>query len=179
MARVVAVARGAKHGITKSRCDAIHLVAGHGVEGDAHYGATVMHRSRRAKFPDMPNLRQVHLIHAALYDEIAAKGFTLPLCSLGENITTQDIDLLNLSCGTNLTFPSGASIELTGLRNPCAQLNGVAFGLMDALIDKAPDGSLIRKGGVMGIVLVGGEVRAGDAIGVETPSDQSGALLPV
>ena len=115
-----------------------------------------MHRSRRANFPDLPNLRQVHLIHATLYHEIADKGFSIPPCGLGENITTQDIDLLWLSCGARLTFPSGASIELIGLRNPCTQLNGVAPGLMAALIDKGPDGRLIRKGGVMGIVLMGG-----------------------
>ena len=177
MANVVALASGATHGITKAFRDRIELVAGYGVAGDAHYGATVMHRSRRAKFPDMANLRQVHLIQASLYQELEDKGFEQKPGSLGENIALSGLDLLALPKGTRLTFPSGAEIELTGLRNPCSQLNGVAPGLMDALIGRDAAGELVRKGGVMAVVLTGGEVRCGDAVAVKPGTD--GALQPV
>jgi MOSC domain-containing protein YiiM len=178
MAEVVAVAAGKGHGLGKTVSLFIDLITGEGVAGDAHRGVTVKHRSRVAKDPDQPNLRQVHLIHAELLDEVAAKGYSVGPGELGENILTRDIDLLGLSTGTVLRFPSGAAIQITGLRNPCTQINGHSPGLMNALLERAEDGVLIRKGGVMGVVLAGGEIRAGDGIEVEV-SEAGRPLLPV
>lgn len=140
------------------------MLAGLGVEGDAHLGRTVRHRSRVAKDPAAPNLRQVHLIHAELFSELADRGFAIAPGQLGENITTQGIDLLGLGRGTRLRLGSAAVVEITGLRNPCRQIEGLAKGLMVALLDKAADGLLIRKCGVMATVLVSGQVGVGDAI---------------
>ena len=179
MGRVISVSARGGHGLGKVVLPSITLVAGEGVEGDAHRGVTVKHRSRVAKDPTQPNLRQVHLIHAELLDAVGTKGFAVAPGELGENILTHGIDLLGLATGTVLRFPSGATVEITGLRNPCAQLNGHTPGLMDALIDRAADGSLIRKGGVMGVVLVGGVVRAGDTIVEEAPSAPHEELRPV
>ncbi len=164
MAEVVAVAARSEHGLGKTVSDSITLVTGEGAEGDAHRGVTVKHRSRVAKDPTQLNLRQVHLIHAELLDELAGQGFTVVPGELGENILTRGIDLLGLSTGTILRFPSGATIQITGLRNPCNQINGHTPGLMDALLDRGEDGALIRKGGIMGIVVAGGVVRTGDVI---------------
>jgi MOSC domain len=161
---VVAVAARKAHRLAKDRQLSIRLIAGEGVAGDAHCGPTVKHRSRVAKDPTLLNLRQVHLIHAELFDELAAKGFAVTASALGENITTRGIDLLGLSTGTHLRIGADVIIEITGLRNPCVQLNGHAPGLMNVLIDRASDRSLIRKCGVMGVVIVGGEVQAGDHI---------------
>lgn len=177
-AEVVSVSARRGHGLGKTVSLFITLVAGQGVAGDAHCGETVKHRSRAAKNPAAPNLRQVHLIHAELLDELAAKGFTVVPGALGENILTRGVDLLALCEGTELAFPSGARIRLTGLRNPCNQINGHTPGLMNAMFDRAEDGSLIRKGGVMGIVLIGGDVQAGEAIAVSSPSVRR-PLLPV
>jgi MOSC domain-containing protein YiiM len=176
---VVSVSARRGHGLGKTVSLFITLIAGQGVAGDAHCGETVKHRSRVAKNPAQPNLRQAHLIHAELLDEIAAKGFNVAPGELGENILTRGVDLLALPTGTVLRFPSGASVKLTGLRNPCVQLNRHTPGLMAALIDRAPDGSLIRKGGVMGVVLAGGEVRAGDGFEVVLPARPIVALEPV
>jgi MOSC domain-containing protein YiiM len=164
MGVVVAVAASETHGVTKERHDAIRLIAGYGVEGDAHCGETVKHRSRVAKDPTQPNLRQVHLIHAELFDMLAGKGFVVGPAMIGENITTRGIDLLRFSAGTRLRFGSQAVIEITGLRNPCHQLNGLFPGLMEAVLDRADDGSLIRLAGVMAIVVSNGLVAAGDVI---------------
>jgi MOSC domain-containing protein YiiM len=167
-AQVIAVAVGATHAFTKPLQASIRLIAGEGVEGDAHRGVTVKHRSRVAVDPTQPNLRQVHLIHAELFEELAAKGFTVGPGLLGENVTTRGVDLLGLPEGTRLAV-GGAVIAVTGLRNPCAQIDGLAPGLMAALLDRAPDGGIIRKSGVMGIVLEGGVIRPGDAIAVILP----------
>ena len=167
-AQVIAVAVGATHAFTKPLQASIRLIAGEGVEGDAHRGVTVKHRSRVAVDPTQPNLRQVHLIHAELFEELAAKGFTVGPGLLGENVTTRGVDLLGLPEGTRLDV-GGAVIAVTGLRNPCAQIDGLAPGLMAALLDRAPDGGIIRKSGVMGIVLEGGVIRPGDAIAVILP----------
>jgi MOSC domain-containing protein YiiM len=167
-ARVIAVAAGATHAFSKSLRPSIRLIAGEGVEGDAHRGVTVKHRSRVAVDPTQPNLRQVHLIHAELFEELAAKGFTVGPGQLGENVTTRGLDLLGLPEGARLAF-GGAVIAVTGLRNPCAQIDGLAPGLMAALLDRAPDGGIIRKSGVMGIVVEGGEIRPGDPIAVTMP----------
>jgi MOSC domain-containing protein YiiM len=176
---VASVAARATHRISKDVQSTIRLIAGLGVEGDAHAGVTVKHRSRVAKDPTVPNLRQVHLIHGELLDELAAKGFTIAPASMGENILTRGVDLLGLGRGTRLQFGGGAVVEITGLRNPCHQLNGLALGLMEAVLDRDEDCTLIRKAGVMGIVIIGGDVRAGDPVTIVTLPDQHEPLLPV
>jgi MOSC domain-containing protein YiiM len=157
----------------------IRLLAGLGIAGDAHAGETVKHRSRVARDPTQPNLRQVHLIHAELHEELREAGFVLAPGEMGENITTRGIDLLGLPTGTRLRLGAEAVIEVTGLRNPCNQLNGLRPGLMNATLDRDTAGNLIRKAGVMGVVLTGGDVKPGDAIAVEMPSGALKALAPV
>lgn len=178
-ATVLAVSQSATHSMSKKPVLSIRLLTGLGVEGDAHAGVTVKHRSRVARDPTQPNLRQVHLIHAELHDELRAAGFVLAPGQMGENITTRGIDLLALPTGARLRLGPHAMVEVTGLRNPCNQLNGLQPGLMNAVLDRDADGNLIRKAGVMGIVLVDGDVRPGDAIGLEMPKDASKALAPV
>jgi MOSC domain-containing protein YiiM len=140
---------------------------------------TVKHRSRVARDPSQPNLRQVHLIHAELHDELRAAGFDVVAGQMGENITTAGVDLLGLPTGTRLRLGDEAVVEVTGLRNPCAQLDGIQPGLMAATLDRDERGRLIRKAGVMGVVLAGGEVRAGDEIRVELPPQPHRPLEPV
>lgn len=166
--RVVAVAASPTHSFSKDVAARIVLLQGLGVENDAHCGATVKHRSRVRQDPSQPNLRQVHLIHAELFDELAAKGFSAAAGQLGENITTRGLDLLAMPAGTELRF-GAAVVRLTGLRNPCSQLDAFQSGLMSALIETRPDGTLVRKAGVMGVVAAGGAVAAGDAIHVVLP----------
>lgn len=178
-AEVVAVSRSATHTMSKRNELSIRLVAGLGVEGDAHAGETVKHRSRVARDPSQPNLRQVHLIHAELFDELAEAGFAIVPGQLGENVTTRGLDLLALPTGTRLRLGVDAIVEVTGLRNPCAQLEGISRGLMSAVLDRDEQGGLVRKAGVMGIVLAGGEVQGGDAIRVEMPGAPHRALEPV
>jgi MOSC domain-containing protein YiiM len=149
--------------------DYIRLMAGLGVEGDAHWGATVKHRSRVARQPQRPNLRQVHLLHAELHDELRTAGFNLSAGQMGENITTRGIALLELPAGTLLRLGDTAVVEVTGLRDPCRQLNRIHAGLMAATLDRDERGQLIRKAGVMAIVRNGGDVRPGDSIRVELP----------
>ena len=177
--RVIAVCSKPENGVGKQVRDQVVLVAGYGVEGDAHFGATVKHRSRAAKYPDMPNLRQVHLIHSELFDELKEQGFSVTPGAMGENITTRGVDLLNLKRGTRLHLGEEAVVEVTGLRNPCYQLDGIQDGLMKATLEELPDGKLLRKTGVMGIVLQGGTVKAGDAIRVEVPEVAVAELEPV
>ena len=176
---VVAVSRSGRHSFSKPNAASIRLIAGVGVEGDAHAGATVKHRSRVRADPSQPNLRQVHLIAAELLDELRADGFGVAPGAIGENITTRGIDLLALPAGARLTLGAEAVVEITGLRNPCAQLDKLQPGLMAATLDRDADGGLIRKAGVMGIVLVGGEVRPGDPIAVELPPEPRRKLEPV
>jgi MOSC domain-containing protein YiiM len=147
----------------------IRLLEGLGVEGDAHCGATVKHRSRVARDPTQPNLRQVHLVHAELFDELRAKGFAVTPGDIGENVTTRGIELLALPAGAQLRLGIEAVVEVTGLRNPCAQLDGFAPGLMAATLDRDAEGRLVRKAGIMGVVLAGGVVRPGDRIDVALP----------
>lgn len=165
---VLALASDTRHAFSKLLCDELRLVAGHGVAGDAHFGRFVQHLSRMRKEPEALNLRQVHLIHAELLDELADKGFAVAPGQLGENVTTRGIDLLGLSCGTRLRLGPDALIEITGLRNPCRQIDGLAPGLMAATLDHAEDGSLIRKCGVMAVVVEDGTVRTGDGIELES-----------
>lgn len=163
-AKIIALSRDSGHRFSKQPSNSLRLVARLGVDGDAHAGATVQHLSRMAKNPAAPNLRQVHLIHAELLDELSAKGFAILPGEMGENITTRGIDLLGLSQGTWLRLGRNAIVEITGLRNPCHQLNALAAGLMNAVLGRADDGSLIRKCGVMAVVVQGGEVQAGAVI---------------
>lgn len=149
------------------------------MQGDAHFGTTVQHRSRVARDPTQPNLRQVHLIGTELHDELLGRGFDVAPGELGENLTTRGVDLLGLAAGTRLTFGGGAVVEITGLRNPCKQLEGHTPGLMAALLDRDADGGLVRKAGVMGVVLRGGDVRPGDRIDVASPPGPHRALPAV
>ena len=163
---VIAVCRNATHEFIKPARESITLVAGLGVEGDAHMGVTVKHRSRVAADPAQPNLRQVHLIPEELHDELRAKGFRVGPGIMGENITTRGIDLLALPRSTKLHVGPTAVVEVTGLRNPCAQLNNYQDGLMAAVLAKDAKGNVIRKAGIMSVVISGGEVRPGDPIKV-------------
>lgn len=175
---VLAVAGDAAHNFAKPLRGAITLVAGIGVAGDVHSGPTVQ-RSRLARTPGAPNLRQVHLIHAELLDELAKAGFAVGPGRLGENVTTRGLDLLALPRGARLRLGASASLEVTGLRNPCWQIDSnIAPGAMAAVLDRAADGSLVRKTGVMAVVLAGGEVRAGDPIEVSLPAERH-PLKPV
>jgi MOSC domain-containing protein YiiM len=176
---VVAVARDGRHRFGKPTTTAIRLVPGLGVEGDAHAGATVQHRSRVRRDPTEPNLRQVHLIHAELFEELRAGGFAVTPGLMGENITTSGIDLLGLPTGARLRLGGEAVIEVTGLRNPCRQLDRLQPGLMAATLDRDAAGSLIRKAGIMAVVLSGGTVNRGDAIRVELPPEPRQPLAPV
>ena len=173
---VIAVSRSARHTFSKPVQDSVRLLAGLGVEGDAHSGVTVKHRSRVAQDPTQPNLRQVHLIHAELFDELRAKGFDVAAGQMGENITTRGVDLLGLPTGARLHMGESAVVEVTGLRNPCAQLDHLQPGLMAAVLDRDAQGNLIRKAGIMGVVVAEGEVRPGDAIRVELPPAPHRAL---
>ena len=177
-AEVLAVHASAAHAFSKAAAQEIELVAGLGVAGDAHCGAQVKHRSRVAADPTQPNLRQVHLIHAELHDELATAGFDVVPGAMGENVTTRGVDLLALPVGTRLTLGDDAVVELTGLRNPCPQLDGLADGLREAVLDRDEHGNLVRKAGVMGVVITGGEVRPGDAITVIEWPDRLGRQAP-
>lgn len=176
---VLAVSRSATHTMAKPNQDGIRLLAGLGVEGDAHLGETVKHRSRVARDPSRPNLRQVHLIHTELHDELRGAGFDLSAGQMGENVTTRGINLLELPTGTRLHLGDAAVVEVTGLRNPCHQLDRIQAGLMTATLGRDEDDNLIRKAGIMSIVLVGGDVRPGDAIRVELPAEPHRPLEPV
>jgi MOSC domain-containing protein len=179
VAHVTAVSRDAAHSPSKPNSDGIRLLEGLGVEGDAHMGATVKHRSRVRVDASQPNLRQVHLIHAELHDELNAGGFDVSAGQMGENVTTRGVDLLGLPAGARLRLGDEAVVEVTGLRNPCKQLNTVQPGLMQAVLGRDEDGDLIRRSGVMGIVLSAGEVRPGDPIAVELPAEPHRQLEPV
>jgi MOSC domain-containing protein YiiM len=168
---VIAVSRDVKHRFSKSNQLAIRLVAGLGIEGDAHSGATVKHRSRLTKNSTAPNLRQVHLIHAELFDELREAGFTVSAGDLGENITTGGIDLIALPAGTRLQIGASAVVEVTGLREPCTQIDKFQKGLMKATLGRDAAGNLVRKTGVMSIVITGGDVRPGDTITVMLPAE--------
>ncbi|MDB5900166.1 MAG: hypothetical protein JWP22_2254 [Ramlibacter sp.] len=177
--RVLAVHRSSSHTFSKHAEDEITLVEGLGVEGDAHAGATVKHRSRVARDPSAPNLRQVHLLHAELFDELVGRDHAVFPGEMGENITTRGIDLLALAAGTVLRIGEQAQVELTGLRNPCSQIDRFQRGLMAAVLDRDAAGSLVRKAGVMAVVRKGGVVRPGDALHVQPPPQPHKALEPV
>lgn len=167
---VVSVSARGDHRFSKGVVDIIDLLKGEGVAGDAHCGVTVKHRSRVAVDPTQPNLRQVHLIAAELLDELTARGFTVRPGDLGENILTRGLDLLALPRGTCLTLGATAQVEVTGLRNPCAQIEAFQPGLLSAVLEHAADRSLIRKAGIMDVVLASGPVRPGDTVSVHLPA---------
>ena len=164
------------HQFSKMPGAKITLVEGLGVQGDAHFGATVKHRSRVARDPSQPNLRQVHLLHTELFSELSEKGFAVNAGDLGENITTVGIDLLGLFESTVLHIGATAQVRITGLRNPCSQIDGFHKGLMAATLDRDADGHLVRKAGVMSVVIRGGEVATGDTIEIVPPA---GRLRPL
>lgn len=178
-ARVIAVHARGTHSFSKDPVPSIELVAGEGVRGDAHCGVTVKHRSRVARDPSQPNLRQVHLMHGELFDELASRGLHVAPGHLGENITTAGLDLLALAEGTTLRIGSRALVRVTGLRNPCSQIEAFLPGLLAAVLDRAPDGALVRKAGVMAVVLEPGTVRADDGIGVVHTPEPRRPLVPV
>jgi MOSC domain-containing protein YiiM len=178
-ATIIALARDPLHRVSKLPANRLRLIAGLGVEGDAHAGLTMQHRSRWVKQRTVPNLRQVHLIHAELFDELADKGFSIAPAQMGENVTTRGIDLLGLSAGARLRLGGEAVVELTGLRNPCFKLDGLAPGLMQAVIEKGPGKTFIRKAGVMATVVASGAVCVGDPVElIATPPERS-PLQPV
>ena len=179
MGVVTAVSLRKGHHFSKTNSLSIRLLKGLGVDGDAHMGRTVKHRSRVAKDPNQPNLRQVHLLHEELFEELAPKNFIVRPGDMGENVTTRGIDLLHLPTGTRLHLGDSAVVEVTGLRNPCIQIDRFQKGLMAATLDKDADGNLIRKAGVMSVVLVEGDVRPGDRIGVQLPPAPHRPLQPV
>ncbi len=177
--RVLAVHLDARHAFSKPTVHAIELLRGLGVRGDAHCGATVQHRSRVAKDPTQPNLRQVHLLQAELLDELAARGLAMDAGALGENVTTRGLDLLALGAGAVLRLGPRALVQVTGLRNPCAQIEHFRPGALAAVLDRDAAGNLVRKAGVMAIVLEAGEVRAGDAIAIAEQPAVHQPLQPV
>jgi MOSC domain-containing protein YiiM len=178
-ALVLSVHSKATHAFSKDPVSAIELVEGHGVAGDAHFGITVKHRSRVAKDPTQPNLRQVHLLHQELLDELAQRGLTVAPGQFGENITTSGLSLLSLSEGTVLRIGPQAVVRITGLRNPCAQIENFKPGLLAAVLDRTPEGELVRKAGVMGVVLVSGHVSPRDHVEVLAASATHSPLKPV
>lgn len=165
------VCRSPEHTLAKRPEESIRLVEGLGVEGDAHFGRTVKHRSRVRRDPTQPNLRQVHLIHAELHEELCERGLPVGPGQMGENVTTRGIDLLGLPLGTLLRLGEEAQVRVTGLRNPCSQLDSIHDGLMAATLDRDESGKLVRKAGVMSVVVHGGVVVPGDTISVELPPE--------
>ena len=176
---VAGVSCDSKHSFSKPQRDAVRLLKGLGVEGDAHLGVTVQHLSRIKRDPTVPNLRQVHLIHAELHDEMRAQGFDVGPGDLGENITTRGIALLDLPCNARLHIGSDAIVEVKGLRNPCYQIDNFRKGLLKVCLDQDAQGNLVRKAGIMGIVIAGGVVKPSDAIRVELPGGPQERLVAI
>lgn len=171
--------RSGGHAFSKERIRSAELVAGVGMVGDAHAGARVQHRSRVAANPDQPNLRQIHLIHAELFDELAERGHVVRPGDLGENLTTRGIDLLGLGAGTTLRVGHDVILAVTGLRNPCGQIEAFQSGLLDHLRWNDPDRGVVRRAGVMAVVVRGGVVAVGDQLEWVAPPGDHVPLLPV
>ncbi len=179
MPKIVSLSKSAQHSFSKTTCKSLTLIEGEGVEDDAHRGTLVKHRSRVKASPTAPNLRQVHLIHYELIAQLQKSGFDIQAATMGENITTEGIDLLSLPRGTQLEIGENALIQITGLRNPCKQLDNYQQGLTAAVLAKDNKGNLIRKAGIMGIVLRGADISVGDSIKVILPPEPYHPLLPV
>ncbi|WP_436771397.1 MOSC domain-containing protein [Yinghuangia sp. YIM S09857] len=178
-ATVLAVSSNGVYSFSKPNRESIRLLTGLGVEGDVHAGVTVKHRSRVARDPSQPNLRQVHLMHDELHEELRAAGFSVAGGQLGENITTRGLDLLGLPTGTRLHIGADAVVEVTGLRNPCLQIDGFEDGLLARVVGRDDEGNVVRRAGIMGIVLADGAVAPGDPIRIELPAEPHTALAPV
>jgi MOSC domain-containing protein YiiM len=178
-AEVVAVSLSSRHSFTKPVALEIRLLSGLGVEGDVHCGVTMQDSYNARKNSASPNLRQVHLIHEELHDDLRAAGFQVSPGVMGENITTRGVDLLGLPEGTRLHLGDSAVVELTGVRTPCRQLNDYQKGLMSAVVGRNADGSVLYKSGVMAIVLESGVVRPGDTIRAEFPREPFKTLVPI
>lgn len=178
-ATVVAVHLSPAHSFSKQQVPRIRLLEGRGVDGDAHCGASVQHRSRKGQRPPAPNLRQVHLMPAELFDELATQGFRVAPGELGENITTRGLDLLALPEGTALHIGVAAVVTLTGLRTPCAQIEAFQTGLQRAVLDRTQPGRPRPKAGVLGIVAAGGDVAPDDTIVVVLPAEPHVAMRPI
>ena len=179
VAAVAGLSRSAGHRFSKDGTDRLALLAGLGVDGDCHAGPTVQHLSRLRRDPGQPNLRQVHLMAAELYDELAEKGFELASGQLGENVTTTGVDLVALARGTRLSIGTEVVLEVTGLRNPCVQIDRFRPGLLAEVLYRDAEGQVVRRAGVMAVVLDGGEVGVGDTITVEPPPPPLSPLAPV
>jgi MOSC domain-containing protein YiiM len=177
--RVAGLALSPRHRFSKEPVPEVRLLAGHGIEGDAHAGTTVRHRSRRRFRPQDPNLRQVHLLAGELLDELTAKGYDVAPGRLGENVTTVGVDLLALPTGTVLRLGEAAEVEVTGLRNPCVQIDRYSDGLMAQVIGRSDDGEVVRRAGIMGVVLTSGTVRVDDPLTVVLPPGPHQPLRPV
>jgi len=175
---VVSVNSSPTGGIGKDPQREIRVIAGHGVEGDFHAGPNVRHRSRMARDPNEPNRRQVHIVHAELFDEMATLGIAVTPGQMGENITTRGLPVLELTVGARMHIGASAVIEITGLRNPCAQLNAIDDRLLAQVARKLEDGNILRKAGIMGIVIADGIIRPGDDVRVEAAAGAR-ALEPV
>ncbi|MFD3498330.1 MOSC domain-containing protein [Streptomyces sp. NPDC058676] len=173
---VSAVSSNGTYSFTKPNRESITLLAGLGVEGDVHAGTTVKHRFRMEKDPSQPNLRQVHLIHEELFDEVRGAGFEVAAGELGENVTTRGIDLLGLPVGTLLRLGGEAVVEVTGLRNPCAQIDRFQKGLLKQVVRRDAEGRARFTSGIMSVVVTGGVVRPGDPVKVVLPD---GPHLPL
>jgi hypothetical protein len=176
---VTALSRSAGHRFSKQGEKTLTLLTGLGVAGDCHAGRTVQHLSRVRRDPDQANLRQVHLIAAELYEELAGLGYDVAPGQLGENITTRGLDLLGLARGARLLVGTDAVVEVTGLRNPCVQIERFRTGLLSEVLRRDEAGGLVRRAGIMSVVVAGGEIRRGDAIAVEAPPPPVLPLLPV
>jgi MOSC domain-containing protein YiiM len=177
--RVVAVNASGEYSFSKPNRESITLLAGLGVEGDIHAGVTVRHRSRVQRDPDQPNLRQVHLMHTELHEELRGKGYAVESGQLGENVTTAGLDLLRLPTGTLLRLGDQAVVEVTGLRNPCLQIENFSPGILGEVVGRDEDGEIIRRAGIMSVVVTGGVVRPGDPVTVTLPAEPYRRLEPV
>ena len=168
--KVVSLSKDQNHRFSKVTCDSVRFIENLGIEGDAHCGETVKHRSRVKVDPTQPNLRQVHLIQSELISELKSKGFRVAAGLMGENVLTQGIDLLSLPRNSLLKLGNNVVLRVTGLRNPCAQLDDFQKGLTQAVLEKDFDGNIVRKAGIMAVVAKGGVVGLGDPIIVDLPN---------
>jgi MOSC domain-containing protein YiiM len=178
-ASVESVSRDDRHRFSKPAVNEIVLLDGLGVEGDAHCGVTTQHRYLKKRDPTLPNLCQVHLLPAELYDDLTEAGWTVDAGSLGENVTTRGIDLMSLSTGTLVRLGPDAVVEITGRRSPCSQINKFEPGMLKAVFGPDATGRSASRAGIMGIVVSGGTVRPGDEVSFTVPAGPFRELAPV